>query len=533
MRRKTKRRKKKGRKKKRRIKKRIKKRRKKVTKRKKRKIEPKPSKKPSEKINYKRLKLKAGLEIHQQLDTQHKLFCSCSAGMQQKKINMKVLRRQHPVASELGEVDIATQYEAMRNRRFNYQVFPAETCLVELDEEPPHDLNRQALRIAIEIALLLNCKTPSEIHVMRKTITDGSNTGAFQRTMIVGTNGWLKYGSKKIEITHVCLEEDAAAIVKEEEGKVTYRLSRLGVPLVEISTGLLKGYTPQQVQEIAYLIGIICRSTGRVKHGIGSIRQDVNVSIRNGPRVEIKGIQELGLVAKVIEKEVERQMELKRFAHETRAANPDGTTRFTRPLPGAARMYPETDIVPISLERAWLKKIKSDLPEPWTKKLIRFKRKLKLSNDLAIQIIGSDYLPLFEKIMKKHPRLNATVVANVFTSTLKDLRRQKIDVKKLKERHLMSIFAALAKKKIVKEAIPELLINFVQNPGESVGEAIRKLNLTILKKPELRKMVSQLVADSPDTPKDKLYGIVMSRVRGRADPQEVLKLVSSLRRKKK
>jgi len=495
------------------------------------KIEPKPSKKPSEKINYKRLKLKAGLEIHQQLDTQHKLFCSCSAGMQQRKINMKVGRRQHPVASELGEVDVATQYEAMRNRRFNYQVFPSETCLVELDEEPPHDLNHEALSIAIEIAFLLNCKVPSEIHVMRKTITDGSNTGAFQRTMIVGTNGLLRYGSKKIEITHVCLEEDAAAIVKEEDGKVTYRLSRLGVPLVEISTGLLKDYTPAQVQEIAYLIGIICRSTGRVKHGIGSIRQDVNVSIRNGPRVEIKGIQELGLVAKAVEKEVERQMELKKVVHETRAANPDGTTRFTRPLPGAARMYPETDVLPISVEHAWLKKIKSKLPEPWTTKLTRFKRKLRLSNDLAIQIIGSDYLLLFEKIVKKYPRLNATVVANVFTSTLKDLRRKKIDVKKLEEKHLINIFAALAKRRIVKEAIPELLINFVQNPDEPAAEAIRKLNLTILKKPELRKMIAQLVKDSPDTTKDKLYGIAMSRVRGRADPQEVLKLVKRFKKK--
>jgi len=366
---------------------------------------------------------------------------------------------------------------------------------------------------------------------MRKTITDGSNTGAFQRTMIVGTNGWLRHSSKKIEITHVSLEEDAAAIVGEEGDRVTYRLNRLGVPLVEISTGILKDYTPEQVQEVAYLIGIICRSTGRVKHGIGSIRQDLNVSIRSGPRVEIKGVQELGLLAKVIEKEVERQMELKKPAHETRAANPDGTTRFTRPLPGAARMYPETDVLPISLNRAWLKKIKSNLPEPWTKKLTRFKKKLKLSNDLAIQIIGSDYLSLFEKIMKKHPRSNATVVSNVFTSTLKDLRRQKIDVKKLKEKHLMSIFAALAKKKIVKEAIPELLINFVQNPNESIAESISKLNLTILKKPELRKIISQLVKDSPSTPKEKLYGIAMSRVRGRADPQEVLKLVKRFKKK--
>jgi len=488
------------------------------------------------KISYKKLKLKAGLEIHQQLDTKHKLFCNCSAAFERKKIKTEVVRKQHPVASELGEVDVAAQYELFRDRTFNYQVFSAETCLVELDEEPPHDINTEALRIAIEVALLLNCEIPGEIHVMRKTITDGSNTGAFQRTMVVGMNGWLKYGSKKIEITHVCLEEDAAAIVREEGNKVIYRLSRLGIPLVEISTGLLKNYTPDQVQEIAYLIGIVCRSTGKVKHGIGSIRQDVNVSTRNGPRVEIKGVQELGLLSKVVEKEVDRQMRLiessKKVVHETRAANADGTTRFTRPLPGAARMYPETDIVPISISQRWLKRVKSELPEPWTKKLIRFKQKLKLSNDLAIQIVSSEYLELFEQIMKKHPRLNAIVVANVFTSTLKDLRRKRIDVGKLKEKNLMDIFDALAKKKIVKEAIPDFIVYFVDKPDDSVAKVAEKLNLSILKKSELRTIVSQLIKDSPDTPKEKLYGIAMSRVRGRANAQEVFKLVSSLAKRK-
>ena len=490
-----------------------------------------------ERIDYKKLKLKAGLEIHQQLDTNHKLFCNCSTALEQRKTKMDVVRKQHPVASELGEVDVAAKYELFRDRSFSYQVFPNEVCLVELDEEPPHDINPEALRISLQISLLLNCEIPGEIHVMRKTITDGSNTGAFQRTMVVGRNGCFKYGSKKVEVVQVALEEDAAAIVKEEEGKIVYRLSRLGVPLVEISTGILQGYTPEQVQEIAYMIGIICRSTGKVKHGIGSIRQDVNVSIRNGARVEVKGVQELGLLSKVVKREVDRQLQLlengKKVEHETRAANPDGTTRFTRPLPGAARMYPETDVVPISLSKKEIKKIRDELPEPWTKKLSRFKKKLKLSNDLAIQIIGSDHLPLFEKIMKRHPRLNATVVANVFTSTLVELRRKKVKIGRLEEKHFVEIFATLAKGKIVKEAVPDLLVNFVNNPGESVSESIRKLNLTILKKTELRKTIMQLVKDSPDTRKEKLFGIAMSRVRGRADPQEVFKLVNKEIKKRK
>lgn len=497
-----------------------------------------------EKIDFKKARMKAGIEIHQQLDSQRKLFCGCSAAMQEKEPVAVVVRKQHPVASELGAVDAAAQYEYLRGRSFHYQVFKNETCIVDLDEEPPHALNAEALQIALEIAMLLNCEIPPEINVMRKTITDGSNTGAFQRTMIVGMDGWMKNDGKRIPIRQVCLEEDSAAIVREENEKepgeaetekATYRLNRLGVPLVEITTGTLEGFSPEQLQEIAFMIGITCRSTEKVKHGIGSIRQDLNVSVRNGPRVEVKGVQELGMLAKVIEREAARQLELlkagKKVEHETRAALLDGSTRFMRPMPGAARMYPETDVPPVVLDGAWLKQLKRKLPEPWTDKLERFKRKLKLPGDLAVQVVGSDYLDLFERVMKKHPKVNAVVVANVFTSTLKDIGRKKIDVKKLNEKHFFSIFGELEKKRIVKEAIPDLLMNFVSAPDETMADAMRKLNLTMLKPKELKAIVSQLAKDSPGMAKERLYGIAMGRVRGRADPQDVLKIVRKLVKK--
>jgi len=499
----------------------------------------------SEKIDYRKARMKAGIEIHQQLDSRCKLFCGCSAAMQEKEPAAVIVRKQHPVASELGAVDAAAQYEYLRNRSFHYQIFKGEDCLVETDEEPPHALNAEALQIALEIAMLLNCEIPAEINVMRKTITDGSNTGAFQRTMVIGTDGWMKYGGKKIQIKQVCLEEDSAAIVRDENGngkepaetengKATYRLNRLGVPLVEITTGILERFAPEQLQEIAFMIGITCRSTEKVKHGIGSIRQDMNVSVRNGPRVEIKGVQELGMLAKVVEKEAARQLELlksgKKVEHETRGANLDGSTRFMRPMPGAARMYPETDVPPVVPDEKWLKELEKKLPEPWTDKLERFKRKLKLPSDLAVQVVGSEYLDLFERIMKKHWKINATVVAVVFTSTLKDIARKKIDVKKLDEKHFFAIFAGLERKKLVKEAIPDLLVNFVSAPDETIAESLRKLNLTMMRPKELKATIAQLVKDSPGMAREKLYGIAMGRVRGRADPQDVLKLVKRMKK---
>lgn len=476
-----------------------------------------------QKINYKKLKLKCGLEIHQQLDTKQKLFCKCSAAMQEKDPITIMKRKLHPVASELGTVDVAAQYEYLRNRNFNYQVFANETCLVELDESPPEDLNREALKVALQIAFLLNCQTiPDEIQVMRKTVIDGSNTGGFQRTMIVGLDGFVKYKGKKIPITHVALEEDAAAIVDEKEGSVTYRLNRLGVPLVEIGTGVLTGYSPEEIQDMAYLIGMTCRSC-KVKKGIGSIRQDVNVSIKNGGRVEIKGVQELGLLSKVIELEVQRQSVIKKVEKETRTVMPDGTTKFMRPLPGASRMYPETDIKPIVVSKEWLKEIKENLPETWDKKLKRVK-KLKLSDDLANQIIRSDYVDLFEDIVKRK-KVEASVVANTFVSILKDLRREKVPVENLTQEHFERVFDLVKRKRIAKEAIQPILKALAESPNENVTEVVKKIDLEAIPVNELKRIIKEIKEKNPEASKDKLIGLVMARVRGKIDAQVVMKMV--------
>lgn len=445
-----------------------------------------------------------------------------------EKIPVAVItRRQHPVASETGGIDIAAQFEYLRDRTFHYQFFPNETCLVELDEEPPHELNQEALRLALQIALLFNCQIPEEIEVMRKTVIDGSNTSGFQRTAIIGLDGWMKYKGKKIPITQVCLEEDAAAIEKEEDGNVTYRLNRLGIPLVEVDTGLLVGYTPEEIQEIAYLIGIMCRSTSKTKSGIGSIRQDINISIRKGARVEVKGVQELGLIAKIIENEVKRQLSLKKVVEETRIAKLDGTTEFARPLPGAERMYPETDIKPILITKEYLESIRKTLPEPWSKKLDRFKKRLGLSDQLAREILGSKYLDLFENIIKAK-KVEASVVANTFTSILKDLeRREKVEVHRIPEKGFFEIFDYLERKKIVKEAIPEVLKYLANYPQETVATAVKELDLKPLSVKELKDIAREIVSQ-PGINFDKAVGLVMSRVRGKIDAQTVMKVVKQM-----
>ncbi|MCX6821456.1 MAG: Glu-tRNA(Gln) amidotransferase subunit GatE [Candidatus Aenigmarchaeota archaeon] len=476
-------------------------------------------------IDYKKIDLKCGLEIHRQLNTKHKLFCNCSTMMQEKEPIKIIMRKQNPTQSEIGEIDTTAQYEFLRNRNFYYQIFPSEDCLVECDEEPVHPLNQEALEIVLQIALMFNCTIPDEIQIMRKNVIDGSNTSAFQRTAVIGLDGYLEYKGKKIEITSISLEEDAASIVDEKNGNVTYRLNRLGIPLVEIGTGLLIGYSPEEIQEIAYFIGMICRSTGKVKRGIGTVRQDVNVSIKNGARVEIKGIQELGLLSKVIELEVQRQLSLPEVKEETRATNPDGTTRFIRPLPGSARMYVETDIPPILIEDKTIQKIKKNLPEPWTKKLVRFREKLKLSDDLSKQILASDYLDLFENIIKKF-NVNPSIVANVFVSTLKDLKkREDVKIENLTDEIFEELFELLDKGKIVKESVPDVLLYKSKNVNTSLEDCIKKIGLETITEKELREIVKDVIKANRDKPSEKIIGIVMSKVRGRVKSEDVIKTV--------
>lgn len=259
-------------------------------------------------MDYKKLGLKMGLEIHQQLNTEKKLFCPCKCELTDKKPDYKLLRYLRPTQSELGKIDRAAFEESRRKLEFTYESYDHETCLVEADDEPPHPLNMEALEIALIIASLLNMNVVDEFHTMRKQVIDGSNTGGFQRTGLVATDGNLEteYGTVKIE--NLCLEEDAARRMGQKKGKVVFRLDRLGIPLLEVTTDPSMKH-PEQVKEVAYQLGQVLRST-KVKRGLGTIRQDLNISIAEGARVEIKGVQDLDLMPKMVENEVKRQINL-------------------------------------------------------------------------------------------------------------------------------------------------------------------------------------------------------------------------------
>lgn len=218
-----------------------------------------------------------------------------------------IKRKMHAVAGELGKIDPVAMQAAQRGLTYNYQFYKNSCCMVELDEEPPKQINSEALEIVLKVAFLLNAKIIPELHIMRKTVLDGSNTAGFQRTSLVALEGILEFDGMKIGIPTICIEEDAARIIETKENEVTYNLDRLGTPLIEIATSPdIK--TPEEAKKVAKAIGSLLRATRKVKRGIGTIRQDLNISISGGARVEIKGAQELNLLPKLVENEVARQI---------------------------------------------------------------------------------------------------------------------------------------------------------------------------------------------------------------------------------
>ncbi|AGB15982.1 glutamyl-tRNA(Gln) amidotransferase, subunit E [Halovivax ruber XH-70] len=265
--------------------------------------------------DYADLGLVAGLEIHQQLDTDSKLFCSCPTTLRDPEEATRTFTRYlHPTRSELGEIDQAALEESRVDREFEYLSYDS-TCLVEEDDEPPRRLDDEALETVLEIAQLLDMDPVDQAHVMRKLVVDGSNTAGFQRSALVATGGEIETEAGPVGIEDLMIEEESAQRVAETEDGVRYSLDRLGIPLVEIGTKP-DLWTPEQTREAAERIGMLLRSTGKVKRGLGTIRQDVNVSIEAGARVEIKGVQSLDDIDDIVRNEAKRQVELVDIAAE-------------------------------------------------------------------------------------------------------------------------------------------------------------------------------------------------------------------------
>ncbi|MDD1756954.1 MAG: Glu-tRNA(Gln) amidotransferase subunit GatE [Methanomassiliicoccales archaeon] len=599
--------------------------------------------------------LTCGIEIHQQLDTK-KLFCSCATELVEDP-GVELHRRLRPTQSELGEVDRAALAQAERRMRFRYLAPRRVTCLVEADEEPPHDADAQAIEVTLTFSALLHAKVVDEVHFMRKIVIDGSNTTGFQRTALVAVDGALEVDGRRITIQSICLEEDAARKMEAKGQEVTYKLDRLGIPLIEVATGP-DMHTPEEVKEVAARLGSLLRATKKVKRGLGTVREDLNISIPGGARVEVKGVQELRMLPEYVQREVDRQrslllvqerlrskmvspvrtdavdltaimkdcrskviasalskggkvlgaplpgfegvmkspdghlrlgaemaqrarmragvmgifhsdelpgygispeevaamrgamsiegegafaicadeagkaeaalraaveranMALEGVPEETRDPLPDGSTAYSRPLPGASRMYPETDVKPITITERRMEEVRSRLPELPEEKVDRFVTKYGIHEQQARQIVRDGYEDLFEEVAIKYDL--AAVAARTLLSTLPEIQKEGADVAKLDDAPLLKAFAALHDGRFAKEALPLVLKRMSE--GRTVDEAVSDLGLQRLDGEEAEAIVAEVVRERQAFVKEKgmgavgpLMGPVMERLRGKVD----------------
>jgi len=465
-------------------------------------------------MDYEKLGFKSGLEIHQQLEGK-KLFCSCpSSNLRNTDPDIIFERRLRAVIGETGEIDKAAAYEMAKGKKFIYEGDSKDCCLVEMDEEPPHQINKETVEVALQVAKMMNAKIVDEIQVMRKTVVDGSNTSGFQRTALVAYDGFIETSKGKVRIPTILLEEEACQPLEKTKEYTKFRLDRLGIPLIEIATGPnIKD--PEHAKETAEKIGMILRSTGKVKRGIGTIRQDVNISIKGKNRVEIKGFQEIKIMPKVIEKEIERQLKLKeKEESHVRNFNKDGTTNYMRPMPGAARMYPETDVIPLKVD---VSKIKvSELIEKKSKRL----EKLGLGKDLANLISKSEKIDLFEIFIKKFKNIKPAFIAETLVPTLKEINRKYgINTDSLTEKEFEEVFTALDKGKIPKNVVMQILMDYAQDKFESIEKYAGA------SEKEIEKEIEKIVKQKPGLSIGAYMGIVMGKYKGQVDGKKVMEIL--------
>ncbi|MAF50461.1 MAG: Glu-tRNA(Gln) amidotransferase GatDE subunit E [Nanoarchaeota archaeon] len=467
-----------------------------------------------EKLNYKKLGFKAGLEIHQQLDGK-KLFCKCPVKTNKKETpDLTIKRKIRAVAGESGKKDIAALYEEKKDKTFIYEFYQDCNCLVEIDEEPPNNINQDSLEAALQLSLLLKAKIEPKIKIMRKIVIDGSNVSGFQRTMLISTNGKIKTSKGTVKIETILLEEEAAKKIASNGKDITYRLDRLGVPLIEIATSPdIKD--PEHAKETAETIGMILRSIDLTKRGLGTIRQDINLSIKNSPRIEIKGFQDLRSIPKITEYETKRLINDPPKKGEVRKAEKDLTTTFLRPLPGKARMYPETDHKEIEITGDLLSKITP--PELITERTLNLERKYNLSPQLAAEIVKKKVG--FIRYTKEFPRLSPKIIAYILVEAPKELRSRFHVTKKLKASDFEFIIENLNSNKIPRDAILDVFLKL------SKGLHPNLTQYSSLSDKEIEKTIETIIAENQGAPFNALMGIAMSKLKNRVEGKKIAETI--------
>lgn len=622
-----------------------------------------------------------GLEVHQQLLTDRKLFCRCPAGRYSSEFDAEILRHMRPTLSELGEYDGTALMEKKTKKNIYYRIRSETVCTYEFDDTPPFFPDEKAIDIALELCMLTNLNLVNEIHIARKQYLDGSIPTGFQRTAILGVDGWLPYKDRKVGMRQLSIEEDSCREVSDIGHDRVYLTDRLGMPLIEVVTEPHM-YTPTEVAEVCQLIRMVCRSTGKVRTGYGATREDVNVSVRGGTRVEIKGVPQITRIPLLVYNEAMRQCALlhiremlkergvtpdtfkwssydatriltrtpyqpireaveqghrvkavvlrgfsgllnhptqehtifaKEFSdrvrvvscltslpniahsdtaseqlsvrdwkdlrkrtkagekdalilvwggeadtemacseialrakeategvpNDTRQAMKDGTNGFERVLPGAERMYPDTDLPPLEIIESRVERIRGRLPEVVWERQARY-REMGLPADVIDPLCFPHRAGIFDRLVGEL-EIDPILASVVLVQRFKAFRREGLPVGTLTEDEILSVFKALAEGRLAREGVVAVFAAALSSKESSeadedtspIARALEVLSGHTVTDAALAERVAHAVeyADSSkfETPRKKyrvLMGGLMKELTGKAEGRQVAKVLA-------
>ncbi len=628
--------------------------------------------------DYAAVGLRCGLEVHQQLLTHRKLFCRCPAGQYSDAYDAEVLRHMRPTLSELGEYDGTALMEKKTRKNIHYRIHHKTVCTYDIDDTPPFFPDERAIDIALEIAMLNNLNIVGEIHIARKQYLDGSIPAGFQRTAILGVEGSIPYNGRNIGIRQLSIEEDSCREVSDRGHERVLLTDRLGMPLIEVVTEPDMN-TPDEMAEVCEVIRRLCRSTGKVRTGYGAARQDVNVSVTGGTRIEIKGVPQITRIPLLVYNEAMRQCSLLRirvllhergvtpetfqasthdvtsaviktryqpirrvqklghcvkcvvlegfagllnhptqehttFAKElsdrvrviaclmtlpnivhsdtaselltvrdwkvlrrrtkaedrdalvvvwggeddtrtaceelvirakeatqgippeTRQANKDGTNGFERILPGAERMYPDTDLPPMAITADRLDRIRAGLPERVWDRLSRY-QKMCLPADVIVPLCISPRADLFDRLVDELD-VDPTFAAVVLIQRFRGWLRAGLNPAMLADDDIFMVFRAFTERRISRSGVCIVLTRMLPSGADddpaalSAHDALDSIGGPLLNTGQLGEQLIAAVHHAeglsfpaPDRKRRFLMGGLMSELTGRADGRELAQLV--------
>ena len=463
-----------------------------------------------------------GLEVHVQLNTNTKMFCSCSSNYLDVEPNTYV----------------------------------CNICLGLPGSLP--SVNHEAVISAIKLGLSLNCKISRLTKFDRKNyvypdLMKGYQISQLDFPIAIEGNMKVKNSENKfteIRINRVHMEEDVAKLIHDEiSGEVLVDLNRSGMPLLEVvtepdfrSAAEAENYLTNLHSIVRYL-GI-----GNANMEEGSFRCDANVSVREkgsnvlNEKVEIKNMNRIKAVARAIEYEIKRQTSEveagNRIIQETRGwddIKSESKPQRSKEDAHDYRYFPEPDLPVIKLKTETIEKIKNELPELPEEKFDRYVKKIGISEyDAKIIISNKSKTTFFEDVLNNFKKMDPNLVSNWLnveingvSNSLKDYELEKM---KLSSKNFGKLINLVSENQINKNSGKEILSK-IYITDEDPNELVDKMGLKSMNnKQDLIVMVSEVLLENKSAIEDYLrgkenavrflIGQVMKKSRGTANPSD-------------